>query len=116
MKPALEYIHSSPEPYRSILLDLQLIIESAFIDVELLYKWKLPFYYRNSRMFCFLNYSKTYVDLGIPDGILLNDPYKELIAGESRKRLRPLRFYTVEDINQQQIRKFLNQLSAIKNS
>jgi hypothetical protein len=112
MKPALEYIDALPEPYRSIALELQLIIESQFKDVKLYFKWKLPFYYKDGKMFCFLNFRKNYIDLGIPDGILLNDPNKMLIAGEKRKKLRSLRFYLPEDIDAIQIHFYLNQLDS----
>ncbi len=38
MKPADEYILSQPEPYRSIIFNLQIVIENQIQDLELLYK------------------------------------------------------------------------------
>jgi len=38
MKPAEEYILSQPEPFRSILLHLQILIETSFPQVELQFK------------------------------------------------------------------------------
>jgi len=55
MKPAEVYILNQPEPYKGILLHLQLLIEGAFTDVELKYKYKIPFYYLNNKPFCYLN-------------------------------------------------------------
>ena len=45
MKPAAEYILNQPEPYRSILLHVQAIIELTIPDLQLLYKYKIPFYF-----------------------------------------------------------------------
>ena len=64
MNPAEAYILKQNEPYRSILLQLQSIIGALAPDGELLYKWRLPFYFANGIPLCFLNQSKDYVDLG----------------------------------------------------
>ena len=58
MKPAEEYILSQPEPFRSILLHIQILIETSFPEVELQFKWKIPFYYLDNKPFCYLNPSK----------------------------------------------------------
>ena len=43
MNPAEAYILRQEEPYKSILLQLQAIIEAVVPEAELLYKWKIPF-------------------------------------------------------------------------
>ncbi|MEN8816197.1 MAG: hypothetical protein ABF274_04915 [Nonlabens sp.] len=54
MNPVLECKDNLPEPYRSIMMHLHLIIESVIPEIELKYKWRLPFYYLdNTTMFCF---------------------------------------------------------------
>ena len=55
MKPAEAYILSKPEPFKSVLLELQVFIAHTAPEAELLYKWNLPFYFLNGKMFCFLN-------------------------------------------------------------
>ena len=45
MNPAEDYILKQDEPFRSILLHLQIVIETTIPEVELMYKWKVPFYY-----------------------------------------------------------------------
>jgi hypothetical protein len=42
MKPAEDYIINQPEFYRDILLNLQVGIENAIPELELLYKWRIP--------------------------------------------------------------------------
>ena len=98
MNPAEDYILSKAEPWRSILMELRTIVLSME-GVEEAFKWKLPFYSIDKKMYCFLNYRKTYVDLGIPYGTQLQNHKVILIDGENRKMLRSLRFYSLEDIN-----------------
>ncbi|WP_088323549.1 hypothetical protein [Polaribacter tangerinus] len=56
MKPAENYFLSQPEPYNQLLLNLKMIIETNFSDLNLHFKWHLPFYYVNNVPFCYLNY------------------------------------------------------------
>ena len=72
MNPAEAYILKQPEPYKSILLQLQTIIEAIAPNTELLYKWRIPFYYSNGIPLCYLNQSKDYVDLAFWHGEILH--------------------------------------------
>lgn len=66
MNPAEAFILNQPELYKSILLQLQGLIESTSIDkTELVYKWKIPCVYINKKPFCYLNASqkKGFVDV-----------------------------------------------------
>jgi hypothetical protein len=99
LNPAEDYILKKPQPWQSILLELRFIILSISEEVEESYKWHMPFYNVQKQMFCFLNFRKTYVDLGIPYGIHLKQNTQHLIDGENRKMLRSLRFYTLEDVD-----------------
>lgn len=98
MKPAEEYILNKPEPYKSILLQLQSIIEAVAPNAELLYKWKIPFYSCNGVPLCFLNQSKNYVDLAFWHFDTLNQ-YTEHFVAANRKTIRSLRYKSVEDID-----------------
>ena len=113
MKPAEAYILSKPEPFKSMLLELQVLIAHTAPEAELLYKWNLPFYYLNGKMFCFLNFRKHFVDLSFVYGTDLKDPYGYLVAGEGRKRLRSVRYKRVEDIDAEVSIYFLQQLRQI---
>jgi hypothetical protein len=64
MNPAENYIIDQAEPFRSMLLHLQLIIENTIPSLDLKFKCKIPFYNLEERPFCYLNQSKDYVDLG----------------------------------------------------
>lgn len=115
MNPALEYIHRAPQPYREIMMQLQLIIESTIPDIKLKYKWSMPFYYLNDQtMFCFLNYRKTYVDLGLSYGNRLSNKYGVLTDGARRKMLRSLRYTVLEDVNDTILMETLEELLIIR--
>ena len=99
MNPAENYILNQPEPYRSILFHLQVVIESTLPEVELLYKYKIPFYYINKKPFCYLNAShkKQFVDLGFWKGNKIQI-HKEHLVTENRKMMVSLRYKSLEDV------------------
>ena len=99
MNPAEDYILSKPEPWRAILIELQAVIKYTIPEVEEGYKWHLPFYSLNGKMFCFLNFRKKFVDIGFPWGIQVEIHMDQLIAGEGRKNLRSLRYHKPEDVD-----------------
>ncbi|MFD2826634.1 DUF1801 domain-containing protein [Leeuwenhoekiella polynyae] len=113
MNPAENYILKTPQPYRDILLQLQVLIEHSVPEAQLLYKWHLPFYYLNGKMFCFLNFRKSFVELSFPKGVDLDDLKNNLMAGEGRKNLRSLRYHNLEDIDAEIAIGFLKQLKEI---
>jgi hypothetical protein len=98
LNPAEAYILKQPEPFRSILLQLQSIIESVAPNAELLYKWKIPFYYCSGIPLCFLNQSKNYVDLAFWHFDRMEE-YHEYFTDANRKSIRSLRYKSVEEIN-----------------
>ena len=40
MKPAELYILNRPEPFRTMLMHLQILVESTIPEADLRYKWK----------------------------------------------------------------------------
>ncbi|WP_272149936.1 DUF1801 domain-containing protein [Tenacibaculum aiptasiae] len=99
MKPAEEYILKQHEPLKSILLHLQILIETNFEEVELLYKWKIPFYYLKGKPLCYFNATKKgYVDVGFYSKTPLT-MYNEFVVSEKRKAVKSLRYSTLEEIN-----------------
>jgi hypothetical protein len=102
MNPAEDYILNQNEPFRSILLQLQTIIEAVVPEAELKYKWRIPFYYHNGFPICYLNQSKDYVDLAFWHGDRLNQ-YRELFVRANRKSVISLRYKSTEDIDDEVI-------------
>lgn len=97
MKPAEDYILKQHEPFKSILLQLQSIIEAIVPEAELLFKWRIPFYYANDIPLCYLNQSKNYVDLAFWHGNQLKE-YRECFVTTNRKSVTSLRYKSVDDI------------------
>ena len=102
MKPAEEYILKQTEPFKSILLHLQLLIENNCTDVELKYKWKMPVYYVNGHQLCYLNAShkKGFVDVGFWAKGILRD-FETYLVSEGRAVVKSLRYTSVEDIDEE---------------
>jgi len=98
MNPAELYILKQEEPFKSILLHSQLLIEHTLPEAELKYKWKLPCYYIGKKPICYLNKSKDYVDVGFWHSAHLTK-YNEYLVTEKRKVVKSLRYKTLEDID-----------------
>ena len=100
MNPAEEYILQQPEPFKSILLQLQVVIETTIPEVELLYKYKIPFYYIAGKPFCYLNVTKGYVDIGFWSSAHLT-LHQEHMNTKGRKVMKSLRYYSPKDIQEE---------------
>lgn len=102
MNPAEVYILKQKEPYKTILLQLQAIIEAVLPNPEMQYKWRIPFFYNEGIPICFLNQSKDYVDLAFWHFKDI-DKYTEHFVAGTRKSIRSLRYKSVADINDEVI-------------
>lgn len=113
MNPAENYILNQEEPHRGVLLFLQAFIENTIPELELKYKYKIPFYYLEGRPFCYLNQSKDYVDLGfwMAAHIEKNKPY---LTKAGRKLMRSLRYRSLEDINPEILGSVLKEAYELK--
>ncbi len=101
MKPAEDYILNQPEPFRSILLHLQVLIESTLPELELRFKWKVPYYYLHDNPFCYMNVShkKGYVDVGFWASLHLTK-FDEFLVSDGRKIVKSLRYFTPDAIHE----------------
>ena len=115
MKPAEEYILNQSEPFRSILLHLQMLIEHNFPKVDLQFKWNIPFYYLENKPFCYLNTSKKkgYVDVAFWVSAHLTK-HNELLISENRKVVKSLRYFKIEDINEEVLLCVLEEAHQLK--
>lgn len=100
MKPAEEYILNQPEPFRSILLHVQAVIELSIPDLKLLYKFKIPFYYYNNKPFIYLNAShkQHFVDVAFMKGYELT-LHQDQLTGDGRTLVKSLRYNRLEEID-----------------
>ena len=114
MNPAEAYILDQPEPFKSILLQLQVFVESTVPDVELKYKYRIPFYYLGGKPFCYLNASakKGYVDVGFWSSAHLTVHLDKMVA-EGRKVMKSLRYHQPEEIDAEVIVAILEDASSV---
>ncbi len=98
MNPAEDYILNKPEPFKNILMHLQSVIESVVSNVDLKFKYKIPFYYIAGKPFCYLNQSKDYVDLGFWNAAHLTVNL-EYMTTAGRKVIKSLRYKSLEEID-----------------
>ena len=113
MNPAEYYILSQSEPFRSMLLHLQSIIERTIAEVDLKYKYKIPFYYIDTKPFCYLNQSKNYVDLGFWNAAHLTK-HLSYMTTENRKVMKSLRYKSLEEINDTVLIEVLQDAYAVR--
>lgn len=114
MNPAENYILNQPEPYCTIMMQLQIIIERTLPEAELLFKWKVPFYYIDKRPLCYLNHTKDYVDLGFWNSSHLTTHLEYLISAD-RKKIKSLRYKSVRDINNNVLTEILQNAYLVRN-
>ncbi len=112
MNPAEKYILDRQEPYRSILLQLQILIESVIPELELKYSYKIPYYYYKGKPFCFLNVTKGYVDIGFRAGSEFDD-LSSFLVSEKRKIFKSLRYRNVDEINTEILIEVMTRLHKI---
>jgi hypothetical protein len=100
MKPAELYILNQPEPYRSILLLVQAVIEHTIPEIKLQFKYKIPFYYYHGKPFVYLNatHKRGYVDVAFMKGYQLK-LHQDCLDGESRTLVKSLHYSSLETID-----------------
>lgn len=100
MNPAENYILEQKEPFRAILLQLQVLIETSIPELELKYKYRIPFYYLDGKPFCYLNVpkKKNYVDVGFWSSAHLT-VHQDKMVTEGRKVMKSLRYHGLDDID-----------------
>lgn len=115
MNPAENYIINQPEPYRSILLHVQVIIEHTIPEAELKYKWNIPCYYVGKRPICYLNAShkNEFVDIAFWHSSYITK-YTEHLISENRKVVKSLRYKTLENVNDVVLISILKQVNSNK--
>nr|WP_321242994.1 DUF1801 domain-containing protein [uncultured Psychroserpens sp.] len=114
MKPAEAYILNQIEPYKSILLHLQILIEHTFVEAHMEYKWSIPCYYVGTRPICYLNQSKDYVDVGFWHSAHLTK-YTEHMISDNRKVVKSMRYKSLDDIDDVLFINILKEVEKHKN-
>jgi len=115
VKPAEAYIYNQQEPFKSILMHIQILIEHTFPEAHLEYKWKIPCYYIGTRPICYLNKSKDYIDVGFWHANHITK-HADCLVSEKRKKIKSLRYKQLDDIDDNIFISILKEVEAFKNS
>lgn len=115
MKPAEEYIFKQQEPFKSMLLHVQILIEHTLPEAHMEYKWRIPCYYIGARPICYLNQSKDYVDVAFwhCEHVIKN---AEHLVSEKRKKIKSLRYRSVDEINDTIFISVLKEVESLQNT
>ncbi|NDV16314.1 DUF1801 domain-containing protein [Muricauda sp. TY007] len=114
MNPAEDYILNQPEPFKSILIQLQVLVETTVPEVRLDFKYRLPFYYLNDKPFCYFNASckKGYVDLCLWNSAHLTVHLDKLVT-DGRKVMKSLRYFNVDEIDGKIVVELLQEAKSV---
>lgn len=114
MKPAELYILNQPEPYRSVLLHVQAVIEHTLPEIKLQFKYKVPFYYYKGKPFVYLNAKnkRGYVDVSFMKGYQLK-LHQDCLDGEARTLVKSLHFVSLETIDNEVLIDLLKEQSGL---
>ena len=113
MNPAENYILEAREPYRSILVQLQMLILAEVPTAELRFKYRLPFFYVDNRPFCYMNQSRDYVDLGFARAAHLTR-HLEKMESKGRKHMRSLRYRSEDEIDAKVLGEVLREAYSVR--
>ncbi|MBW8242725.1 DUF1801 domain-containing protein [Muricauda oceani] len=115
MNPAEDYILNQKEPFRSILLHLKAVIESVVPDVDMKYKWSIPCFYAGKQPICYLNVSQKgkFVDIAFWNSAHLTLHLEKMVT-ENRKVVKSLRYFTLEEIDQEVLVDVLQECYSLK--
>jgi hypothetical protein len=115
MNPLEQYFLKQKEPLQSVLLYLRQVIMETLPEVEEKYKYKIPFYYYHGKSLCYLNILKNtnYVDLAFVNGFKLSNKQGVLKAGRSRKMVKSIAYYNLENVDVKLLREILIEASLV---
>lgn len=101
------------EPVKGCLLFLRKFIPQLYSGIQEKYKYRLPFFYFQNKMFCYLWIDKKdgFPYIGVVDGLLIEHPALE--KGD-RKRMKILKFDPNEEVPVDDIREVLMQSIALR--
>ena len=98
------YFLNKDEKFKELLFILRSIIIGMDSRIVETVKYKIPFYIYKKNL-CYINVVKDkYVDLGFVDGFKLPNTYNKLIAGNNRKLMKSLRFFSIDDFDEEVVR------------
>ena len=115
LRPIDEYFSALPEPQKSCMEYLRMLLSGYNIDLTEEWKYRMPMYYYKGKMFCYLWIHKThkYPYIGFIDGLLMDEP---LLIQEKRARIKILPIDPLQDIPVETITELLSEATALRDN
>ncbi len=112
LNPIENYFLQKEEPIKSCLLELRKIILQCDNNITEAWKYGMPFYCYNGKMFCYLWTHKKYHQpyLGIVEGKKIHHPK---LLQEKRARMKIMLIHPNKDIPITTIKKILKEVLAL---
>ncbi len=114
MKPTEEYILRQSSEFQEIIHYVISVIEQEMKDVELLFKWGIPYFYYQKKPFVYIapNKSKGFVDFGFAKGYELK-LHQDVLIGEKRNTIKSLRYFDLETIPDSVLREVIQEAKLL---
>ena len=114
MKLTDEYIYRQTEEHQMILLHLISIFKREIPELELLFKWGIPYFYYKKRMFCYFaaNHKIGFVDAGFARGFQLKKN-QDFLVDEKRNTVKSLRYYSLAAIDNAVLEDVIHEAAAL---
>jgi len=112
LRPIDNFFLQQEEPAKCCLQFLRGYILKQDMHITEAWKYRMPFYYYNKKMFCYLWYHKKFLQpyLGIVAGNLVNHPN---LISEKRSRMKILLIDPEKDIQLKKIDLIMKQVLAL---
>jgi hypothetical protein len=114
MKPTEEYILRQSSGFQEIIFYVVFVIEQEIPEVELLFKWGIPYFYYEKKPFIYIapNKSKGFVDIGFAKGFELK-LHHDVLIGEKRNTVKSLRYYKVDSVEDTILREVIKEAKLL---
>ncbi len=114
MKPAEEYILRQSQQFQEIIYYVISVIEQEIEEMELLYKWGIPYFYYQKKPFIYIapNKAKGFVDIGFARGFQLT-LHQDVLVGEKRNTIKSLRYFDLDTISDKILREVIQEAKLL---
>jgi hypothetical protein len=95
-----EYIHRQSKQNQAILLHLIAVFEKEIPELDMRFKWGMPYFYYRRKPFCYfaVNAKRDFVDAGFAKGFQLIRN-QEVLVSENRNTVKSLRYFSLNSVD-----------------
>lgn len=108
MKSAEEYILRQSPEFKEIIYYVISVIEQEMSDIEMFFKWGIPYFYYYKKPFIYIapNKKQNFVDIGFARGYALK-LHQDILIGEKRNTIKSLRYFKIDSVDDNVLREVI---------